>query len=135
MKAQFGIPNRIYFELFAGEHPSDKLYSVQVKDWEEFTNSKDVAAVVNLDLDQKLENQSSHLRVSPTVELVEFFQQRGWDNLPDELYVQKAAFEIVEGEVSEGDLDDDEYSDVHSGNSNKHKAIIATILAALAFLS
>ena len=40
-KVLFGFPNRTYFELYTGTCSSDKIYSVQTKDF-----PKDIAAIV-----------------------------------------------------------------------------------------
>lgn len=92
---QAGIPNRKYFEIFSGAHPSDKIYSVQVADWK---YPDDIAAVLQVDMDQSLKNRESHLRVEPTEELVRFMQARGIE-LPEEIWIQPLAFKwLSDGE-------------------------------------
>lgn len=156
----YGFPSRTFFELFAGEHPSEKIYSVQVKDWIRYFEYEhgrpasnptdkdgnpfklreydDRAAVVQVDMDQSLENRASHLKVEPTADLIDFLASRGVD-VPDTLYVQPLAFAWSR----QGDFDVDEEivkipeeskDDKQKGNS-KTKAIIAALVAALSFLS
>lgn len=110
MVVDYGFPKRTYFEIFRGEHPSDKIYSVQVADWKRFFEYdpssnlkdadgnaiktheyKDTAAVVQVDLDQKITTRADHLRVEPTADLVEFLAKRGIE-VPDTIYVQPLAF-------------------------------------------
>lgn len=128
MIVNLGYPNRVYFELFAGKHPSDKIYSVQVADWQEFVGTDElVAAVVQTDLDQTLSNEVEHLRVEPTQDLIDFMAERGID-IPGEFYVQPLGFWFKEAEV------DDPEVETKDGKSN-NKAIWAAIVAALALLS
>lgn len=103
----YGIPKGKYFELFAGEHPSEKIYSVQVKQW--FNFFPDVPAAVNVLVpeypngeDGKLyvayqENHvvmnwhGEHLRVRPSLALVGFMASRGID-LPEYVWINPYAF-------------------------------------------
>ena len=81
-KILFGFPKRTYFELYAGTCSSDKIYSVQTKDF-----PKDVAAVIydpnyNLITDtSKFADGDSvgkgHIFVALTDELVKFLAERG----------------------------------------------------------
>lgn len=81
-KILFGFPKRTYFELYAGTCSSDKIYSVQTKDF-----PKDVAAVIydpnyNLITDtSKLADGESvgkdHIFVALTDELVKLLAERG----------------------------------------------------------
>lgn len=81
-KILFGFPRRTYFELYAGTCSSEKIYSVQTKDF-----PKDVAAVIydpkyNLITDaSKFADGDSvgkdHIFVALTDELVEFLAKRG----------------------------------------------------------
>ena len=155
----YGFPSRTFFELFAGEHPSEKIYSVQVADWKKhFSQSKlaqgqnvqhdvyetpdtvsvynDTAAVVQVDMDQSLENRASHLKVEPTADLIDFLASRGVD-VPDTLYVQPLAFAWSR----QGDFDvDEEIVEIteeikDDKQKGKTTAIIAALVAALSFLS
>lgn len=127
---KFGYPNRVYFELFADQHPSEKIYSVQVKDWENFVKSeKLVAAVVQLDIQQNPTAGKDHLMVEPTAELVEFMNSRGIE-IPDSFYIQPAGFtwDIV-------DIDIEEYNSDSGNKKSNIKAILAALAAAVALLS
>lgn len=157
----YGFPSRTFFELFAGEHPSEKIYSVQVADWKKYFSKSerapgqnvqrdvydapntisvyhDTAAVVQVDMDQSLENRASHLKVEPTADLIDFLASRGVD-IPDTLYVQPLAFAWSrdgEFEVDEEivEIPEEVKDDKQKGNS-KTTATIAALVAALSFLS
>lgn len=122
-RLNFGYPDRVYFEIFAGEHPSEKIYSVQAKDWDEFVGSDaPVAAVVLSDFNQSIGSTQDHTKVVPTIELVEFMQDRNID-LPDEIYIKADAFSWQDNGEQES-----------SSKGGNGKAILAAILAAVAFL-
>ena len=151
----FGFPSRTYFELFTGEHPSSKIYSVQVKDWRDAfrkpvwdnlhhdINAKpdryvyeDRAAVIEVG-NQSLENKQQHLLVEPTADLVSFLANRGV-TIPNRFYVQPLAFNwpsedevVVENDV---EVEDDTTPDV-SVPKNNNKALLAAIIAAISLLS
>lgn len=155
----YGFPDRTFFELYAGEHPSEKIYSVQVADWKKYFSKSeiapgqdvqrdvydvpktirvyhDTAAVVQVDMDQSLENRASHLKVEPTADLIDFLASRGVD-VPDTLYVQPLAFAWSrdgEFEVDEEIVEIPEEIKDDKGNS-KTIATIAALVAALSFLS
>lgn len=150
----YGFPDRTYFELFEGTHPSRKIYSVQVNDWKKAFSKKemfdrnhdmhlsndeivykyeDVAAVVQVE-HQKLENKASHLLVEPTADLIKFLKDRGV-NIKGDLYVQPLAFDWVsEDEVEEVNPDVPTPSDSEKKKSNT-KAIIAALIAAISLLN
>lgn len=115
----YGFPDRTYFELFEGTHPSRKIYSVQVKEWEkEFPGA---AAVVQVK-EQRLNDEIEHLRVEPTADLVEFLGKRGVDVSKD-IYIQPLAFAWVS------------YGDANTGINSNTKMIIAAAIAVLSLLS
>lgn len=132
MNNLYGYPFRIYFELFAGEHPSEKIYSVQVNDWQAFVGTDlPVAAVVQVE-DQALEDHIAHLKVVPTDLLVEFLESKGIE-VPDEFYVQPLAFDWSD---SAEYVEDEYYAEEEAPkNSNKTKAILAALVAAVALLN
>lgn len=151
----FGFPFRTYFELFTGEHPSSKIYSVQVKDWRDAFSRpvwdnlhhginakldrfvcKDRAAVIEVG-NQSIKNKQQHLLVEPTADLVSFLADRGI-TIPNRFYVQPLAFNwssedevVVENAV---EVEDDTTPDV-SVPKNKTKAILAAVVAALTLLN
>lgn len=94
-------PRLVYFELFEGEHPSKKIYSVQRNDWSNFmlTAFADrpgyplAAWEVDEESYKEQANKLDHLRVKPTRALRAFMESRGID-LPEYVYVQPRAFEI-----------------------------------------
>lgn len=97
----FEHPRLVYFELFEGEHPSKKIYSVQQNDWSNFmlTAFADrpgfplAAWEVDEESYKVQANKLDHLRVKPTRALRAFMESRGID-LPEYVYVQPRAFEI-----------------------------------------
>lgn len=154
----YGFPNRTFFEIYAGEHPSKKIYSVQVKDWEQFFSIpiqkgsqenihteyiyQDRAAVAQVDLSQVMTNHKSHMQVEPTADLVAFMNSRGI-SLPDTIYVQPLAFAWSrDGEFEiEEDIDvvnpqpGEPQPDSGEKNGSKTKAILAAIVAVLAAIN
>lgn len=122
-KVEFGFPFKVFFELFAGEHPSDKIYSVQVKDWNILF--KDRAAVEMNSTPVGDIDGAKHIAVKPTADLIDFFSYKGIQ-LPDKLYVVKSAFDWSE------DVDEPEVP--VKKNSNKSKILLAAIVAALSFI-
>lgn len=132
----YGFPNRVFFEIYAGEHPSEKIYSVQVDHWQ--ASVGDVAAVVQVDLDQTMTNHQSHMKVEPTADLIAFMDSRGI-SLPETIYIQPLAFAWSR----DGEFDVDEnfedtvepQPDGGEENKSKTKAILATLVAALALLN
>lgn len=147
----YGFPNRTFFELYDGEHPSEKIYSVQVKDWEQFFSTpiqkgsqenthieyvyQDTAAVVQVDLDQVMTNHESHMQVEPTADLVAFMDSRGI-TLPDTIYVQPLAFAWSrDGEFEVEEEMVEPQPDGGKEKGSKTKAIWAALVAALALLN
>lgn len=148
---EFGYPDRTFFELFAGEHPSDKIYSVQVKDWKKYFLPKDAdletpeyiptPAVVRVgDSMFVMENREQHLRVEPTAELIEFLAAHGVQ-IPSEIYVQPMGFAWDAQEVySHDDFPGEDSHGTSKQKPNKEekssqiKAILATIVAVVTFL-
>lgn len=130
----YGFPNRVFFELYAGEHPSEKIYSVQVKDWVESAGDS-TAAVVQVDLDQVMTNHESHMQVEPTADLVAFMDSRGM-TLPDTIYVQPLAFAWSrDGEFEVEEEMVEPQPDGGKEKGSKTKAIWAALVAALALLN
>lgn len=113
----YGYPNLKYFEIFAGQHPSEKIYSVQVKEW---NNKYPNCAAVIQTKEQELSDRIEHLRVSPTDELVQLMSDKGIE-LPNEIYVHPVAYKWVEvvGQKK---------------NNFNTKMILAAIVAAVSFL-
>lgn len=156
----YGFPNRVFFELYAGEHPSEKIYSVQVKDWIRYFEYEhgrpasnltdkdgnpiklreydDRAAVVQVDLDQVMTNHEIHMQVEPTADLIAFMGSRGI-SLPETIYIQPLAF--AWSRDGEFDVDEDFEDTVEpqpdggKEKGSKTKAILATLVAALALLN
>lgn len=95
----FVNPNFVYFELFEGEHPSNKIYSIQREDWWKFVNTVPYpfyefgAWYVPSGEYQAQKNALSHLRVYPTNILRKFMEERGI-TLPESVYIQPRAYEI-----------------------------------------
>lgn len=130
----YGFPNRVFFELYAGEHPSEKIYSVQVKDWVESAGDS-TAAVVQVDLDQIMTNHESHMQVEPTADLVAFMDSRGI-TLPDTIYVQPLAFAWSrDGEFEVEEEMVEPQPDGGKEKGSKTKAIWAALVAVLAALN
>lgn len=129
----YGFPNRVFFELYTGEHPSEKIYSVQVKDWNAI--AEDAAAVIQVDMDQKMTNHESHMKVEPTADLIAFMDSRGI-SLPDTIYVQPLAFAWSrDGEFEVEEEMVEPQPDGGKEQGSKTKAILATLVAALALLN
>lgn len=144
---ELGYPDRTFFELFAGEHPSDKIYSVQVKDWKEYFTPKHAnyekpeyiptPAVVRVGDDYfMMDDREQHLRVQPTAELVEFLAERGVE-LPGEIYVQPLGFAWDAQEV----YTHEEFPAVNNNNcktqeekTSQSKAVLAGMVAVMALL-
>lgn len=130
----YGFPNRVFFELYAGEHPSEKIYSVQVKDWVESAGDS-TAAVVQVDLDQIMTNHESHMQVEPTADLVAFMDSRGI-TLPDTIYIQPLAFAWSrDGEFEVEEEMVEPQPDGGKEKGSKTKAIWAALVAVLAALN
>lgn len=130
----YGFPNRVFFELYTGEHPSEKIYSVQVKDWVESAGDS-TAAVVQVDMDQKMTNHESHMKVEPTADLVALMDSRGI-SLPDTIYVQPLAFAWSrDGEFEVEEEMVEPQPDGGKEKGSKTKAIWAALVAALALLN
>lgn len=122
-KLNYGYPDRVYFEIFDGQHPAEKIYSVQVADWDSFVQSEaPVAAVVQSDFNQAISQTADHLKVNPTMELSEFMQDRNID-LPGEIYIKSEAFTWQDNGEQE-----------QSSKGGKAKVILAAIVAAVALL-
>lgn len=123
-----GIPNRVYFELYAGSHPSEKIYSVQVKDWK---YPEDVAAVVQTE-QQSLANRESHLKVEPTEELVRFMNARGIE-LPDEIWVQPLAYQWLDNDQIEVE-EDVVITEPQQKENTNNKSLLAMAIALVSLL-
>ena len=171
-KILFGFPKRTYFELYAGTCSSEKIYSVQTKDF-----PKDVAAVVydpnyNLIKDaSKFADGDSvgkgHIFVALTDELVKILAERGITSdvlneqyayngstyyalsnpkvYEDCAWVNPMAFDwLTQEQVESEDESNGDVPEVLPGadpeestkkKSNKNKAIIAALIAALSLLN
>lgn len=160
----FAHPRFVYFELFEGEHPSKKIYSIQQKDWLQFLNSlpypgfEYAAWHIPSSLYKEQSGALDHLRVYPTNVLRQFMENRGI-TLPDAVYIQPRAYEIrtkdlqpetitvyppLDDEWEEGyfdqvyDLVNFEFADgtpaTTSSSSNKGKVLLAALVAAISLL-
>lgn len=139
-KVLFGFPNRTYFELYTGTCSSDKIYSVQTKDF-----PKDIAAVVyypedNVNVDvEKLANGAQkgkqHVLVECTADLSNLLESRGVKS-NGASFVNPSAFAWVRAdEVEIDDLpEDNQPIETKETKSNK-KVIIAASIAALSLLN
>lgn len=146
----FEHPHLVYFELFEGEHPSKKIYSIQRRDWESFVSqlgaNQDPAYAFSVPESEYSKSRKSieHLKVAPSPFLRAFMDARNI-NLPSHVYIQPYAFEfealdqstfdawedtattIVEGEVHV-------VPDTQEPSSNKGKVLLAALVAAISLL-
>lgn len=148
---EIGYPDRTYFELFSGAHPSKKIYSVQVKDWKErFSKPKysklqheayerpdilmyePVPAVASEEPTRPME-KIDHLRVVPTDELIVFLRERGVE-LPDEIWVQPLAFDWEKSDEYTVEFGG-EYDVLPPNKSNKTKKLLALAVAIVSLLN
>lgn len=142
----YGFPERTYFEIFAGKHPSRKIYSVQVAEWIKYFSKPifryghkpgdeveldyaPTAAVVQLS-QQKQQLREDHFLVEPTADLVDFLKARGV-TIPDQIYVQPRAFSWDEDVVEDSTI---EYPAQSESTSMKRKSLLAALIAVIAFL-
>lgn len=142
----YGFPERTYFEIFAGKHPSRKIYSVQVAEWIKYFSKPifryghkpgdkveldyaPTAAVVQLS-QQKQQLREDHFLVEPTADLVNFLKARGV-TIPDQIYVQPRAFSWDEDVVEDSTT---EYPSQAESTSMKRKSLLAALIAVIAFL-
>lgn len=142
----YGFPERTYFEIFAGKHPSRKIYSVQVAEWIKYFSKPifryghkpgdkveldyaPTAAVVQLS-QQKQQLREDHFLVEPTADLVDFLKARGV-TIPDQIYVQPRAFSWDEDVVEDSTT---EYQTQAESTSMKRKSLLAALIAVIAFL-
>ncbi len=151
----FGFPNKTYFELYAGTCSSDKIYSVQTKDF-----PKDVAAVVyypednvNIDVRKFADGAAvgtQHIFVEYSSDLANLLKKHeiessvayytdaedkglGLRTYKNAAFVNPVAFEWV----SEDEVDGDDVptpSEPEKKKSNT-KAIIAALIAAISLLN
>ena len=136
-KVLFGFPNRTYFELYTGTCSSDKIYSVQTKDF-----PKDIAAVVyypedNVNVDvEKLANGAQkgkqHILVEYSADLSNLLESRGIKS-NGASFVNPSAFAWLSADEVVGD-DLQEDNQPIEIKSNK-KVIIAALIAALSLLN
>lgn len=136
-KVLFGFPNRTYFELYTGTCSSDKIYSVQTKDF-----PKDIAAVVyypedNVNVDVKklasgAQKGKQHILVEHSADLSNLLKSRGVKSNGSS-FVNPSAFAWVNADEVEGD-DLQEDNQPTETKSNK-KVIIAALIAALSLLN
>lgn len=155
-KVLFGFPNKTYFELYDGTCSSDKIYSVQTKDF-----PKDVAAVVyypedNVNIDvRKFALRAAvgkqHIFVEYSSDLANLLKKHeiessvayyaeedkglGQRTYKNAAFVNPSAFEWVsEDEVEEVDPDVPTPYEPEKKKSNT-KAIIAALIAAISLLN
>ena len=156
-KILFGFPKRTYFELFNGTCSSDKIYSVQTKHF-----PKDVAAVVyypednvNIDVHKFADGAAvgkQHVFVEYSSDLANLLKKNGVESnttyyadaedkgagqrtYKNAAFVNPVAFEWVGLEDVEEDGTDVYIPDPEENKSNKNKAIIAALIAALSLLN
>ena len=136
-KVLFGFPNRTYFELYTGTCSSDKIYSVQNKDF-----PKDIAAVVyypedNVNVDvEKLANGAQkgkqHVLVEYTADLSNLLESRGVKS-NGASFVNPSAFAWVRAD--EVEIDDLPKDNQPTKTKSNKKVIIAALIAALSLLN
>lgn len=152
MTAELGYPTRTFFELFDGQHYSNKIYSVQVEDWKYYfehifesesnltdKDGKPVKirdydsdlyfAVANTNTQQTLSSKADHVQVIPSEYLISYLVYKGIE-LPEELWVMPLAFNWEAGEV---DIEEDIVEPEPEKKINS-KTWLAIALAALSFL-
>ena len=152
MIAELGYPSRTFFELFDGQHYSNKIYSVQVEDWKYYfeyiymresnltdKDGKPVKirdydsdlyfAVANTNIQQTLSSKADHQQVIPSEYLISYLEYKGIE-LPEELWVMPLAFNWEAGEV---DIEEDIVEPEPEKKINS-KTWLAIALAALSFL-
>lgn len=136
-KVLFGFPNRTYFELYTGTCSSDKIYSVQTKDF-----PKDIAAVVyypedNVNVDvKKLANGAQkgkqHILVEHSADLSNLLKSRGVKSTGTS-FVNPSAFAWVSAD--EVEIDDLQEDNQPTETKSNKKVIIAALIAALSLLN
>lgn len=154
-KILFGFPKRTYFELFNGTCSSDKIYSVQTKDF-----PKDIAAVVyypednvNIDVHKFADGAAvgkQHIFVEYSSDLAALLKKNGVESnttyyadaedkgagqkiYKNAAFVNPVAFDWIGiDDVEEDKIDTPEEEE---NKSNKTKAIVAALIAALALLN
>lgn len=161
-KILFGFPKRTYFELYAGTCSSEKIYSVQTKDF-----PKDVAAVVyypedNVNIDvREFANGAAvgaqHIFVEYSSDLANLLKKHGVESsvlyyadaedkgagqrtYKNAAFINPVAFEWIGLEDVEEDVEENAEPEVNQEESvkkksNKNKAIIAALIAALSLLN
>lgn len=152
MIAELGYPSRTFFELFDGQHYSNKIYSVQVEDWKYYfehiferesnltdKDGKPVKirdydsdlyfAVANTNIQQTLSSKADHQQVIPSEYLISYLVYKGIE-LPEDLWVMPLAFNWEAGEV---DIEEDIVEPEPEKKINS-KTWLAIALAALSFL-
>lgn len=163
----YGFPDRTFFELYNGQcngRSADKLYSVQVADWEKFLSKRIIdsgheiwetpnveykytptAAVVDIDVSDQSIKVGEHIRVVPTVALASFLESKGF-GCPSEVWVNPDAFgwkEYGEYESETGDQffpgkEDEPYNGGTENQSDKKnvngKVVLAALVAAISLL-
>lgn len=152
MKAELGYPTRTFFELFDGQHYSNKIYSVQVEDWKYYfeyiferdsnltdkdgkpVKLRDYAywyyAVADIDTQQTLSSKADHVQVIPTEYLISYLAYKGIE-LPEELWVMPLAFNWDPGVV---DIKEEYIIESEPEKKINSKTWLAIALAALSFL-
>lgn len=160
-KVLFGFPNRTYFELYKGMCSSDKIYSVQTKDF-----TPDAAAVIYYPDDNIVGEYDglntnapkgwSHIYVKFTADLESFLEQRGVTRerlifappkfkeiitvtSNDSAFVNPRAFEwLTEEQVEElnNTITPDTPNDPNIGaKQKKSRAILAGVIALFSLLN
>mgnify|MGYP006932842189 CR=1 FL=1 len=152
MIAELGYPTRTFFELFDGQHYSNKIYSVQVEDWKYYfehiferesnltdKDGKPVKirdydsdlyfAVANTNTQHTLSSKADDVQVIPSEYLISYLVYKGIE-LPEELWVMPLAFNWEAGEV---DIEED-IPEPEPEKKINSKTWLAIALAALSFL-
>ena len=157
MIAELGYPTRTFFELFDGQHYSNKIYSVQVEDWKYYfeyiykresnLTDKDgnpvklrdydsdwYFAVANLNPQQGLSSKVDHVQVMPSGYLISYLAYKGI-SLPEDLWVMPLAFNWKAEEIDMGEVDiEDDIVEPEPEKKINSKTWLAIALAALSFL-
>lgn len=136
-KVLFGFPNRTYFELYTGTCSSDKIYSVQTKDF-----PKDIAAVVyypedNVNVDVKklasgAQKGKQHILVEHSADLSNLLKSRGVKS-NGASFVNPSAFAWVSAD--EVEIDDLQEDNQPTETKSNKKVIIAALIAALSLFN
>lgn len=139
-----GVPRATYFEIFSGEHYSRKLFSVQVKEFDQFCELHkggqvaDYTAVYAGNDLLSITNKQDHVKVELTQQLLDFMEMKYNRYIRQkEVYVKPCAFEwaniATNEDVDLPELDTD--VEVEDENKSNKKVLLALAVAAISLLS